>query len=112
MKAACLHAAAALTLLCSIDASAAPYPTEEQFRTSIGAVAGLLKLEGLELEILDARKEGLTRPLLSTGLDLTSGVCLVFFNTRPEDGLTQFFGALSQKDMPVMLNAIAVHEIT
>jgi hypothetical protein len=89
-----------------------PYPTEDQLRTAIGEVAGLLKSEGIELEILDARKEGLTRPLMAAGLNQTTGVCLVFYNTKPEDGLIQFFDSIDQKDLPVMLSAIAVHEAT
>lgn len=112
MKSACLHTAAALAVFCCINASAAPYPTEEQFRTAIAAVAGLPKLEGLELKILDAGKEGLARPLLAAGLNVTSGVCLVFYNTRPEDGLIQFFSTIRQEDMPVLLSAMVVHEIT
>ena len=103
---------AALVLLCCSHASAVPYPTEDQLRAAIGEVAGILKSEGLELEVLDARKEGLTRPLMAAGLSLPSGVCLVFYNTKPEDGLTQFFDAMDQQDLPVMLNAMAVHEAT
>lgn len=110
MKSACQHSVAALALLCCIHAFAAPYPTEHQFRRAIGEVAGMLKAEGLELEILDARKEGLTQPLMAAGLSLPNGVCLIYFNTEPEDGLNQFFDAIDQKDLPVMLNAIAVHE--
>lgn len=110
MKYACRHALAALALLGCIHAHAAPYPTEDQLRTAIGEVAGMLKSEGLELEILDARKEGLTQPLMAAGLSLPSGVCLVFYNTKPEDGLSQFFDATDQKDLPVMLTAMAVHE--
>lgn len=112
MKRACLHLAAALALLCCINATAATYPTEEQFRTAIKEVSGLPKLEGLELEILDAGKAGLARPLLAAGLNLTSGVCLVYFNTKPEGGLIQFFAGMRQEIMPVMLSAMAVHEIT
>lgn len=110
MKATCRHSVAALVLLCCIKAPAAPYPTEDQYRTAIGEVAELLKSEGLELEMLDARKEGLTRPLMAAGLSLSNGVCLIFYNTKPEDGLTQFFGAIDEKDMPLWLNAFAVHE--
>jgi len=64
MKSACRHSVAALALLCCIHACAAPYPTEDQLRTAIGEVARMLKSEALELEILDARKEGLiSQPL-------------------------------------------------
>jgi len=79
-------------------------------RTAIGEVVGILKSEGLELEMRDARKEGLTRPLMAAGLSLSTGVCLIFYNTQPEDGLNQFFAAIDEKDMPVWLNAFAVHE--
>lgn len=110
MKSAWRHSVAALVLVCCVNALAAPYPTEDQYRTAIGEVAGLLKSEGLELEMLDARKEGLTRPLMAAGLSLSSGVCLIFYNTQPEDGLNQFFDAIDEKDMPLWLNAFAVHE--
>ena len=112
MRSVCRHSVAALALLWCSQASAVPYPTEVQLRAAIGEVTGLLKSEGIELEILDARKEGLTRPLMAAGLNLTSGVCLIFYNTKPEDGLTQFFGAIPEKDLPVWLKAIAVHEAT
>jgi len=112
MRSVCRHLVAALALLFCSHASAVPYPTEDELRAAIGEVAGLLKSEGLELEILDARKEGLTRPLMAAGLSLPSGICLVFYNTKPEDGLNQFFDAMGPQDLPVMLNAMAVHEAT
>lgn len=112
VKYACQHALAALALLCCIQAGAAPYPTEDQLRTAIGEVAGLLKSEGLELEILDAREEGVTQPLMAAGLSKSSGACLVFFNTNPQSELNHFFGIIDQKDLPVLLNGIAVHEAT
>lgn len=112
MRSVCRHLIAALALLLCSPASAVPYPTEDQLRAAIGEVAGMLKSEGIELEILDARKEGLTRPLMAAGLNQATGVCLVFYNTRPEDGLNQFFDSLDQQDLPVILNAIAVHEAT
>ena len=86
MRLVCRYSIAALALLWCSHAFAVPYPTEVQLRAAIGEVAGLLKSEGIELEILDARKEGLTRPLMAAGLNLTSGVCLIFYNTKPEDG--------------------------
>ena len=110
MNSACRHSVAALALLWCMHAGAAPYPTEDQLRTAIGEIAGLLKSEGLELEILDARKEGVTQPLLAAGLTLPNGVCLIFFNPAPEDGLTQFFDTIDRNDMPVLLDALAVHE--
>ncbi len=110
MKSACMHSVAALALLWCAHAWAAPYPTEDQLRTALGRITGMLKSEGLELEILDARMEGVTQPLMAAGLSLSSGACLIFYNTEPEDGLIQFFGAIDQEDLPVMLNALAVHE--
>ena len=111
-KTSCRHAVAALAVLCCISASAAPYPTEGQLRIAIGSVAGLLKTEGIRLEIFDAQKEGMTQPLLATALDVTGDSCLVFYNTKPENGLIQFFDAFHEKDLPVLLNALAVHEAT
>lgn len=112
MRSVYRHTVAALALLCCSQASAVPYPTEDQLRAAIAEVAELLKDERLELEIRDARKQGLTRPLMAAGLNRSTGVCLVFYNTRPEDGLTQFFAAIHEQDLPVWLKAIAVHEVT
>jgi hypothetical protein len=103
---------AVLALLLCVNAPAAPYPTENQLRAGISAAATVLKAEGLEVEVLDAQKEGLTRPLLASGLRLADSVCLVFFNTKPEDGLNQFFESISEQDLPVWLGAMAVHELT
>jgi len=110
MRSLCRHLVAALALLFCSHASAVPYPTEDQLRTAIVEVAGMLQSEGIELGILDARKEGLARPLMAAGLSLPSGVCLIYYNTKPEDGLNQFFDSIAQKDLPVMLIAMAVHE--
>ena len=110
MRSVCRYSVATLALLCWGHACAAPYPTEDQLREAIGEVAGLLKSEGLALEILDAGKEGVTRPLMATGLNLANGVCRVFYNTKPEDGLTQFFDGIHEKDLPLWLKAMAVHE--
>lgn len=101
---------AVLAMLGSLGACAAPYPDEAQMRAAIGQVAELVRAEGLEIEMLDALKEGVKQPLMAAGINVTSGVCRVYYNTRPEDGLTQFFAALDEKDMPIWLAAIAVHE--
>ena len=103
---------ATAALFCCAHALAVPYPTEEQLRAGIVAAAVVLKTEGLEVEVLDAQKEGLNRPLLASGLRLADNVYLVFFNTRPEDGLNQFFESISEQDLPVWLKAMAVHELT
>jgi hypothetical protein len=112
MKLACRHAAAAFALLCCGYASAAPYPTEDQLRTAIENAARLVKAEGLDVEMLDAQKVGVTQPLLGTRLNLGSGACQVFYNTKPEDGLTQFFQTIAANDLPVLLTAMAMHEAT
>ncbi len=114
IRSVCWHLVAAFALLCCSHASAAPYPTQDQLRAAIGEIAWLLKNEGLELEILNAQKYGLTRPLMAARLNLpiNMNVCLIFYNTKPEGGFNQYFDAIDQKDLPVMLNAIAVHEAT
>ncbi len=112
MRSVCRLSVAALALLCCSYASAVPYPTEDQLRAAIVEVAMMLKNEGLKWGILDARKEGLTRPLMAARLNQASGVCLIFYSTKPEDGLTQFFEAIHEKDLPVWLRAVAVHEAT
>jgi hypothetical protein len=109
---ACRHAAAAFALLCCSYASAAPYPTEGQLRAAIENAAKLVKAEGLELEIRDAQTVGLARPLLAARLSFESGVCVVFYNTKPEDGLTQYFETIASNDLPVLLTSMAMHEAT
>lgn len=110
MKSVYRSSVAVLALFWCIDVSAAPYPTEDQLRMAIQEVAEMLKTEGLELEILDAKKEGMGLPLMAAGLSLKNGACLAFYNAEPEDGLIQFFAAVDQKELPLMLNALAVHE--
>ena len=104
-------AIAASGLFCAMDAAAAGYPTESQFRQALDEVAGVVHAEGMELRVQDAQKEGLTRPLLSAGLNIEANACLIFFNTRPEDGLTQFFASLDEGDLSLVLRAISVHEM-
>ncbi len=101
-----------LGLACCVPAQAAPYPTEEQMRTAIAEVSALLKSEKMEVAIHDARKSGVRLPLMSAGLRLGDGVCMVYYNAAPEDGLIQFFESVPAQDLPVWLNSIAVHEIT
>jgi hypothetical protein len=112
MKTAYALLLAIIAALSCARAQAVPYPNEDQLRAGIAAAALVLKAEGLEVKVLDAQKEGLTRPLLASGLRLADSVCLVFFNTRPEDGLNQFFDSISEQDLPVWLSAMAVHELT
>lgn len=112
MKPACRRVIAAFAMLGCLSASAAPYPDDNQLRAAIGAGIGLLAGEGMTLEMLDAQQEGLALPLFAAGLDLSSGICVVFYNSRPEASLRQFFGTLDEKDMSVWLSAIAVHEAT
>lgn len=108
---AILGIAAAAVLSC-MNANAAAYPTEGDFRQALGDIAGLIRAEGMELEIHDAERHGLTLPLLSAGLNIDTKACLVFFNTRPEDGLTQYFAGIGEHDMPLLLRALSVHEVT
>jgi len=103
---------AAVALLSATAAVAAPYPTEDQLRSAIGTGAGALKTQGIELEMFDAQKEGLNLSLLAAGLNLDTGACLVFYNTKPAEGLSRFFDRLEEEDLPIWLNAIAVHEAT
>jgi len=99
-------------LLWAVGAHAAGYPTENQFRQALDDIDGLLRAEGMTLEVQDAQKEGLTLPLLSTGLNIDNNTCMVFFNTLPEDGLVQFFSAINEHELPLLLRAISVHEVT
>ncbi len=96
----------------SVAAHAADYPTERQFRQALNDITYVVQAEGLALEVLDAQTEGLDQPLLSAGLNITTNSCLVFFNTLPEDGLTQFFAATSERDIPLLLRVMAIHEVT
>lgn len=110
LKSACRLVFGAAALAGAAGALAAPYPGEAQMRAAIAQAAEVVRAEGLEIEALDALKEGVRQPLMAAGIHLASGVCRVYFNTRPEDGLTQFFAGLDERDMPVWLAAIAVHE--
>ena len=110
MKQSIRRAAAAFALLCCGCAFAAPYPTEGQLRTAIANAAKILKTEGVELKMFDAQKFGMTQPLLAESLNLESGVCEVFFNTKPEYGLIQYFETIAENDLPLLLNAMAMHE--
>ena len=107
-----VFAIAALALLWALPVQSAGYPTEDQFRQALNDIDGLVRGEGMALEVLDAQKNGLTRPLLSAGLNIDSNSCVVFFNTQPEDGLTQFFANTDERDMPLLLRAMCVHEVT
>lgn len=104
--------AAAVAVLWTIGAHAAGYPTESQFRQALRDIEGLVRAEGMALEVLDVKEAKLTLPLLSAGLNIDTNSCLVFFNTLPEDGLVQFFSAVDERDMPVLLRAMSVHEVT
>ena len=96
----------------AMGAHAAGYPTESRFRQALAGVERLVRAEGMRLEVLNAQDEGLTRPLLAAGFNIDSSTCIVFFNTRPEDGLTQFFASISERELPPLLRAMAVHEVT
>lgn len=102
---------AASGLFGNVNADAAGYPKERQFREAIEDVAGVVRAEGMALKVLDAQKEGLSRPLLSATFDIASNACMVFFDTRPENSLTQFFASLTEPDMALILRAISVHEM-
>ncbi len=91
--------------------NAAAYPTEDQLRTAIETAATLAQAERLEVEIFDAQKTGMTQPLLAAKLNVATGACKVFFNTKPEAGLTQYFETIAANDLPVLLTAMAMHEI-
>ncbi len=113
--------AAVLLLVCGVCFSQVPsigrlenlagYPTEHQLRAAIENAAMLAKTEGLEVEIFDAQKVGMAQPLLAAGLDVENGTCKLFYNTKPEDGLTQYFKTIRANDLPVLLIAMATHEI-
>src|ERR1700722_8569902 len=89
---------AVVGMVCCAPVFAASYPTGDQLRKAIADIAAQVKSEKLEVEILDAQKEGVTRPMMSTGLSLGDGVCVVYYNTRPEDGLVQFFDSVPAQD--------------
>ena len=113
--------AAVLLLVCSICFSqvlpsgrpknSAAYPTEGQLRTAIENAATLAKTDGLNVEIFDAQKVGMTQPLLAARLSVPTGACQIFYNTKPEDGLTQYFETIAAYDLPVLLAAMAMHEV-
>ena len=89
----------------------AAYPTQSQLRTAIENAAKLAQAEGLGVEIFDAQKVGMTQPLLAARLNFATDICRIFYNTKPEDGLTQYFETIAPNDLPVLLTAMAVHEV-
>jgi hypothetical protein len=105
-------AIAAWAALWTIVAHSAGYPTEGEFRQALHDIEDLVGAEGMSLQVLNAQEQGLTRPLLAAGLDLGSQACVVYFNTQPEDGLTQFFADIGEQEMPSLLRAMGVHEVT
>ncbi|MCY7389804.1 MAG: hypothetical protein LH481_17415, partial [Burkholderiales bacterium] len=96
-----------LGLFCGAAACAAPYPTADQLRQAIVEIAVQLKSEQMEVTMLDARKEGVKLPLMAAGLRLGDGVCVVYYNDSPEEGLIQFFEPVTAADLPIWLNSIA-----
>jgi hypothetical protein len=105
-------AIAVLAVLVGAGAHAAPYPNTDQLRTAIETAAALTKLDGLSLEMEDARQAGVKLPLMAAGLNLNNGVCQIYYNATPEDSLARFFDSVRSNDMPIWLSAIAVHEAT
>jgi hypothetical protein len=113
--------AAALLLVCGIcysqalpgggPGNPAAYPTESLLRSAIENAATLALAEGLEVKIFDAQKAGITQPLLAARLSVETGTCQVFYNTKPEDGLIQYFRSVAAIDLPVLLIAMATHEV-
>lgn len=99
------------TAFLSCAAFSAPYPTEEQYRKAIDEAARVVKSEGLVVEVFDAQKEGVNRPLMAAGLNLTKGTCMVFFNTLPRRDLIVFMESIAEKDLDVWLNMLAIHEV-
>lgn len=95
-----------------VSATAAPYPTADLLRQAIADSASQLKQDRMDVEIRDAQKDGIALPLMAAGLRLGDGVCIVYYNATPEDGLTRFFASVRMEDLPVWLNAISVHEMT
>jgi hypothetical protein len=104
---------AALTLACACGmTAAAPYPNENQLQDAIGAVAHLVRSEGMGIEIVDARKAGVSRPLMAAGLNTSRNLCMVFYNPKPVNILEPFFTRMPDEDLMLWLKAIAVHELT
>jgi len=89
----------------------AAYPTKGQLRAAIEDAATLARAEGLDVEIFDAREVGIAQPLLAARLGVETDTCQVFYNAKPEDGLTQYFETVAANDLPVLLVAMATHEI-
>jgi hypothetical protein len=100
---------ACLMLTCAA-AHALPYPDEAQFREAVTVADSYLKSQNIPMELLDARKERVSRPLMSAGLSLRDGVCLIFFNPEPVADVQPFFDAMPSGDFAVLMRALAVHE--
>lgn len=101
-----------LALVYASAANAAPYPDVAQLRAAISAAEPLVKAEGLALRMDDARLAGVKLPLLAAGLNLTTGVCQIYYNPTPEAALQPLFDNIRDQHLPVWLAAMAVHEVT
>lgn len=108
----CRFALVALALLFSAAAFAASYPTTDQMRAAIEVAAAVARSDGLVLRMEDARAAGVTLPLMAAGLNINTGICQIYYNPAPEDGLARFFAGASDSELPLWLAAIAIHETT
>ncbi|MEO8103454.1 MAG: hypothetical protein ABI790_13080 [Betaproteobacteria bacterium] len=50
--------------------------------------------------------------MIAAGLRLGDGVCVIYYNATQEEGLIEFFDTVPEKDLPVWLNSMAVHELS
>lgn len=68
---ACRLAFAAAALAGAGGALAAPYPGETLMRAAIAEAANIVRAEGLQVEALDAIREGVRQPLTAAGIHQT-----------------------------------------
>ena len=111
MKAVPSVFASLFLLFCAVPSLGAPYPSPGQLRQAIGEMSARLKAEKMDVEVLDARGNGVAVPLIAAGLRLADSTCIVYVNEVIEARLEKFFGTMPVQDMPIWLNSIALHEI-
>ena len=111
MKAVPSVFAALFFLFCAVPSPAAPYPSPGQLWQAIDEISARLMAEKMDVEVLDAIRDGVQLPLIAAGLRLGDGTCIVYVNEVVEVRMEKFFRMVPAQDMPIWLNPLALHEI-
>jgi hypothetical protein len=103
------YASGLLALSASLCLSAAPYPTEQEFKAAIAKVAPILAEEtGLQIV---TRKAGEDEEVALMSADLKGGKCEIAYALETDhETLADFFTPIEREDTAIWLEAIVAHE--